>query len=141
MVILAAVDRSDRASCVIRESESLASAFDEPIHVVHVLSKSEFMNLGQSKAENREVVDMDTIRGVAEDIAREAVAEGARDVDTRGLVGNPAKRIVDYAEEHDVRYIVVAGRKRSPTGKAIFGSVTQSVLLNAPCPVLATISK
>lgn len=50
--------------------------------------------------------------------------------------GDPAEQILDVAESEDANLIVVAGRKRSPTGKALFGSVTQSVILNADRPVM-----
>ncbi|MFC6719254.1 universal stress protein [Natrialbaceae archaeon GCM10025810] len=50
--------------------------------------------------------------------------------------GDPAKEIPRHAAEHDVDLICLAGRKRSPAGKALFGSVTQSVILSVDRPVL-----
>lgn len=50
--------------------------------------------------------------------------------------GDPAEQILGAADEADANLIVVSGRKRSPTGKALFGSVTQSVILNADRPVM-----
>ncbi|ELZ32494.1 UspA domain-containing protein [Halogeometricum pallidum JCM 14848] len=46
-----------------------------------------------------------------------------------------AESIVNLATEMSADEIVVCGRKRSPTGKALFGSVTQSVALDSPVPV------
>ena len=47
-----------------------------------------------------------------------------------------AEEIIDEAESEDPRYLVISGRRRSPTGKALFGSTTQQVLLNVDCPVV-----
>ncbi|WP_049971144.1 universal stress protein [Haladaptatus cibarius] len=52
--------------------------------------------------------------------------------------GNPADVILDIAAEQDVDCVCVGGRRRSPAGKALFGSVAQSVILNADRPVLVT---
>lgn len=57
----------------------------------------------------------------------------------RGL-GDPEDVIVSYASEGDVDHIVMAGQRRSPVGKAIFGSVTQSVILNAGIPVTVSVA-
>lgn len=50
--------------------------------------------------------------------------------------GDPADRIVEYAEDVGADLVCVAGRQRTPAGKAVFGSVSQSVMLEAPMPVL-----
>jgi nucleotide-binding universal stress UspA family protein len=49
--------------------------------------------------------------------------------------GDPAEVIIEVAEELDVDNITMSGRRRSPTGKMLFGSTTQSVLLGAGRPV------
>jgi nucleotide-binding universal stress UspA family protein len=48
----------------------------------------------------------------------------------------PSTAIVETAEQRDADLIVLAGRKRSPAGKVLFGSVTQSVILETSRPVL-----
>jgi nucleotide-binding universal stress UspA family protein len=50
--------------------------------------------------------------------------------------GDPADAILDVAEEEEADLIVLSGRKRSPAGKALFGSVTQAVILHADRPVM-----
>lgn len=50
--------------------------------------------------------------------------------------GSPADEIVEIADERDVDAICVAGRKRSPTGKALFGSVSQNVILDTDRTVI-----
>jgi nucleotide-binding universal stress UspA family protein len=54
--------------------------------------------------------------------------------------GEPAETILTVSDELDVDSIIMSGRKRSPSGKAIFGSVTQTVLLSAKRPVTVTLN-
>jgi nucleotide-binding universal stress UspA family protein len=52
--------------------------------------------------------------------------------------GDPADEILRVAEENDVDMIVLGGRKRSPLGSLLFGSVSQTVSLRADRPVTIT---
>ena len=51
--------------------------------------------------------------------------------------GDPAEELIVAAADVDADAICVSGRKRSPAGKAVFGSTTQALVLNADRPVLA----
>lgn len=138
MVVVAAIDRSERASAVVREAATLGETFDEPVEAVHVLTREEFVSLERTNvSETGEAVPIENVVETAESVAGDAIAEANVAANAVGLMGDPADEIVGYAHERDARYIVVAGRKRSPVGKALFGSVVQSVLLNAECPVVS----
>ncbi len=47
-----------------------------------------------------------------------------------------AEAIVDYAKEHNSDLIVMTTHGRSGLSRLVFGSVAESVLRHAPCPVL-----
>ena len=51
--------------------------------------------------------------------------------------GDPAPEVVAAAGSVDADAICVAARKRRPSGKAVFGSVAQDVILSSDRPVLA----
>lgn len=57
------------------------------------------------------------------------------DVETRAAPGTSGDGLVDIAEDVDGDRVIIGGRRRSPAGKALFGSAVQTVMLNAPCPV------
>jgi nucleotide-binding universal stress UspA family protein len=46
------------------------------------------------------------------------------------------EQIVDFARQIEADLVVLGLRKRSMTGKVIFGSNSQYIIMNAPCPVL-----
>lgn len=72
----------------------------------------------------------EAIRNPAGELSKRGI-----DYEIRGSIGAPDAEIVQTAENLEVDRVVIGGRSRSPTGKAMFGDHAQQVLLNAPCPV------
>ncbi|PSP74172.1 universal stress protein [Halobacteriales archaeon QS_3_64_16] len=68
--------------------------------------------------------------------ARDVLEDAGIEVSLDESSGDPATAIVDTAEEINADVICVAGRKRTPAGKVLFGSVTQGVILATDRSVL-----
>ncbi|QIO25349.1 universal stress protein [Haloarcula sp. JP-L23] len=139
MPIVAAVDTSDRSYNVLDQAATLAERFDETVHVVHVMTRSEAINAETSSITSDDAVEINELRATAANVAADHLEEHPVSVDTEavGLIGDPASEIVEYAKQHNAQYIVVSPRRRSQTGKILFGSVAQSILLDTTCPVVS----
>ncbi len=103
-------------------ADIVASSTGAEVHVLHVFGN------------NPEGASVQQIEAVRE--ASDRLRELGVEVNLLEASGTPADEIDKFAEEYDVDQICVAGRKRSPTGKALFGSVTQDVILGTTRPVL-----
>lgn len=86
-----------------------------------------------------ENADAENLKSVSEAIER--LEEAGFTVDVSQSSGDTVRNILDQAAEIDADVINLAGRKRSPTGKALFGSVTQDVILKSDRTVLLSTIK
>lgn len=148
MVILAAVGEKRDPTQIIETAHELATAFDDELQVLHVLPEKEAEAHFESIQSIDEFSDYSFTIEVdrAEDIAARFM-EGvlgkkpSGKVSAIGRIGDPTDEILTAIEEIDPRYTVIGGKNRSPTGKALFGSVTQSVILNSEQPVVTVMER
>ncbi|MFA9518057.1 universal stress protein [Halopenitus sp. H-Gu1] len=164
MTILAAIGGEHERDEVVEVGHELAEAYDEELVALHVMEQDQFEELRESSDVTTPVVvpggsqeagfryamseeslsdyDLedatDDAAGVAERCVERTLSEEQRaDIAVKGRVGDPETEIIEEADRIDARYIVVGGRKRSPIGKAIFGSISQSIMINSDRPVVA----
>ena len=69
--------------------------------------------------------------------ARETLEEAGVNCVHYEASGDPADELLAAADDVGADAVCVSGRKRRPTGKAVFGSVTQDVILGSDRPVFA----
>jgi nucleotide-binding universal stress UspA family protein len=121
-ILLAVDDDEDRARVSAEDVAELDWGDDVTVTVLHVFTDNiEGANVSQigSAREARDVLEAAGIETVLDETS-----------------GSPSEEIVTYAEDEDVDIICLAGRSRTPAGKAVFGSVSQSVMLDSEIPVL-----
>jgi nucleotide-binding universal stress UspA family protein len=136
-VILAAVAFDPTGECALLEAARLAEQTpNSELHVVHVVAKTEV---------NRELMAIDIrLTGAPEELRRrvEQMWLAHRcDVIAHVRSGRPAKQILQTALDLDADLIVVGTHRRTGLEKLVLGSVAQSVLQDAPCPVLLAVPK
>jgi nucleotide-binding universal stress UspA family protein len=130
--ILLATDGSREAGLAAATAADLANATDSELHVVHV---GEFLPtiLAQTEVEPAQL----------EREARELLDEQVRKVEEAGgtvkeahlRLGRADEEIVDLAQSLGVGLIVMGSRGRGRIRRALMGSVSDSVVRHAPCPV------
>lgn len=68
--------------------------------------------------------------------ARDLLESHGIDVVFEERSGDAADGVIAVADDYDADLLCVAGRKQTPVGKAVFGSVTQEILLETDRAVL-----
>ncbi|MGQ3411119.1 universal stress protein [Natrinema sp. LN54] len=139
--VLIPVDTDEeRVTAQIETLRSLpADPDDLTVTVLHVLEEIDTMpdeggatfidELNESLSEIRDVPE--TVSLVEERLEADGI-----EVDRAELVGDAADGITQVASDVDADAVLLGGRKRSPVGKALFGSVSQQVIIDADRPVI-----
>jgi nucleotide-binding universal stress UspA family protein len=118
----------------------IAQKTDSELHVVYVGSSLEYVGMGppqiadipapaqeQLSAEARELLDAEV---------EQVKAAGGTVAQAHLGIGAPDREIVELAEKLNVGLVVIGSRGRGGIRRALMGSVSDSVVHHAHCPVL-----
>jgi nucleotide-binding universal stress UspA family protein len=130
--ILLATDGSREAELAATAAVELANSTNSELHVVHV---GEFVPtlLAQTEVEPARL-EREAQQILDEQVRR--VEEAGGDVREAHLrLGRADEEIVELAQDMDAGFIVMGSRGRGRIRRALMGSVSESVVRHAHCPV------
>src|SRR5215204_7092884 len=139
--VLLATDGSEEATLAAQSAADLAARTGSELHVVHV---GETLGPGYSGYAGyeegvlpsaQEDLERQAQEALEAQVGRIAVAEGPR-AQSHLRMGRPDEEIVALGEEIGAELIVIGSRGLGGVRRALMGSVSDSVVRHAHCPVL-----
>jgi nucleotide-binding universal stress UspA family protein len=136
--ILVPTDFSDESRAALAYGAALAGTFNASLHVLHVLKEIVAPESVPVQFETRQL--RAAVEATAWDELRALLSiddDDARLQPTLAIEwGLPAMEIIRYAQEHEVDLIAMGTHGRGGLKRLLLGSVAESVVRGAPCPVL-----
>ena len=137
--ILVAVDGSEEAGLAVEAAAELSRATGSEVHIVHVLPREERLLAYHFYSEEMRETIIERAekeaRSFLEEQAQRISSEGGKVAETHLRVDHPDKEIVRLAEVLEVGTIVMGNRGMGALSRALMGSVSESVVRHAHCPV------
>ena len=137
--ILAPTDFSEHANIALKYAASLAEKFGACLHLLHVLpdvvpAGPDLMLAPALPPEYYEATEKESSEALLK-VLDPAWGRPAQ-VQTAVVWGGAVDRVVEYATEKKIDLIVVATHGRTGLSHALLGSLAESIIRQAPCPVL-----
>jgi nucleotide-binding universal stress UspA family protein len=117
----------------------IAQPLDATVVIGHAFTEDEYEQFRDDLGFEARIDDVDpdevaASRAPVGDLA-DRFADAGVEYEIKGAIGEVGSKVVDMAIDVDADRMVVGGRRRSPAEKAVLGSVSQEIILSAPCPV------
>lgn len=122
-------DNEERASHQVEVVENLPGKDEIEVSLLYVFTEKEEDAPTRMKTAGR----VGTVKH-----SEEKLEEAGIEVAIVEESGDPAVEILQVLGRGDFDSVIMGGRKISPAGKVLFGSVTQAVLLESDVPVTVT---
>ena len=139
--IMCGIDGSADSQAALAFAERLASRLGTRLVLAHVAELAHIpyaatTSFGGSAGRVAVTEEIDSKKEAAEQLLEQAADAGLADAERRAAVGVPSERLAELADEEDAELIVVGSRGRGAFKAAFLGSVSNSLVGVARCPVV-----
>jgi nucleotide-binding universal stress UspA family protein len=140
--ILLATDASEDARKAAQMASDLANVSDSELHVLHIGNMKDFHI---APGAEQTFASRSGTYGEIQENAEKTLEEAVRQVEEAGgtvaqahvRMGDPDDEILRFCEEQgDFGLIVIGSRGLGPVKRRLMGSVSESIVRHAHCPVL-----
>ncbi|WP_353185908.1 universal stress protein [Parapedobacter lycopersici] len=145
--ILIATDDSDCSKKALQHGYNLAKAMGAAVALVHVIEPAAPTNYGADPLMGQQPIIIPETTEIQEENSRSMLDEiskkftGITDIVTFSRIGTPKQEILDLAGEWAADLIIMGTHGRTGFDHFISGSVSESVIRKANCPVLVVPGK
>lgn len=130
--VVIATDGSESAQRAVETAVDVAEQFDAVVHALYVVDEGE---LDETPEDVRGDVET-AVEQAGEDALAFVEGTAGADLQTAIRRGDPAREIMRYADEVDAGVIATGTRGRHGEHAFLLGSVAESIVRQAPQPVL-----
>jgi nucleotide-binding universal stress UspA family protein len=130
MIVLLATDGSEGAELASHMAAAIAKRTESELHIVCVV------DLGVAADPRLQEGLRQRAREILDDRAKKISSSGSVVADIHMCIGRPDREIITLAETIGAGLIVMGSRGLSGIRRALLGSVSDSVVQHAHCPVL-----
>ena len=138
--ILLATDGSEEAALAARTAVDLAQKTGSELQVVHARSLPMLASYPGAETPTPSEIDEEVVKkrfqGLLDEQVGKVEAEGGSVAQAHLRIGRPDTEIVGLAEEIGAGLIVMGSRGLGSMKRALMGSVSDSVVHHAHCPVM-----
>ncbi len=130
--VLLATDGSPDAALAAQSAIELCERTGSELHVVHV---GEYLPTFYAQTEEEPAQLRADAQRLLEELLERIRAADGQVAQAHLLLGRPAEQIINLSEEIGAGVVVVGSRGLSALRRAVLGSVSESVVRHAHCPV------
>ena len=130
--VLLATDGSPDAALAAQSAIELSERTGSELHVVHV---GEYLPTFYAQTEEEPAQLRADAQRLLDEQTERIRAAGGQVAQAHLLLGHPAEQIVNLSEELGIGVVVIGSRGLSALRRAVLGSVSESVVRHAHCPV------
>lgn len=135
--ILIATDGSETSKEAADFGVEMIGCSGAKVYVVYVIDTTPYRSIPLDEIWSKEVLEEFEREGQEATSYVEKIAKASgMEVESRVLKGNPAEKIVSFAEDNNVDMIIVGSLGKTGYERVVLGSVSEKVVRHSKVPVL-----